>query len=210
MVIKIKFVCLSDTHGRHNKIDIPNGDVLLFCGDFFNFGNLEELYDFNTFLGKLPHTYKIVIAGNHDQLFEKNRTLGESFLTNAIYLQDSFVVINKIKIYGSPWQPRFLNWAFNLDRGQKLQEKWDMIPHDVDILMTHSPPYKCGDKTIDNKYCGCKELRKVIEKIQPKYHIFGHIHEGYGKYKIKKTIEINASALNHQYKYTNKCIIFNL
>jgi hypothetical protein len=28
-----------------------------------------------------------------------------------------------IKIWGSPWQPEFHNWAFNLPHGEKIKEK---------------------------------------------------------------------------------------
>ena len=133
----MKFVCLADTHCLHNKIEVPDGDVLLHAGDFTMRGKEKNIRDFSDFLGKLPHEHKIVIAGNHDLLFEKNPPVAQKLLTNCTYLQDSFTVIEGLKIYGSPWQPWFYDWAFNLQRGAEIRAKWDLIPDDTDILLTH-------------------------------------------------------------------------
>ena len=100
-------------------------------------------------------------------------------LTNCIYLQDSKTEVFGLKIYGTPWQPKFCGWAFNLDRGHALMEKWDQIPDDTDILITHTPPVGYGDLCSTGIRAGCVELlMSVQQRIKPKYHIYGHIHEG--------------------------------
>jgi predicted phosphodiesterase len=206
----MKFVVISDTHNNHKHMDIPEGDVLIHAGDFTSHGSADDIVRFNTFLGTFPHKYKILIAGNHDLLFEKDPKLAQSLLTNCLYLQDSAVVIEGIKIYGSPWQPWFYDWAFNLQRGAPLKAKWDMIPDDVDILITHGPPHGHGDKTTGGEYAGCEELLQALHRVQPKYHLFGHIHEGYSQTKEGPTICINASTCNFSYSPINPPIVFEL
>lgn len=206
----MKFVCLSDTHNLHNQLEVPDGDVLLHAGDFTNYGNKRDIQNFNLFLNKLPHTYKVIIAGNHDFMFERKPTKARALLTNCIYLEDSAVEIEGFMIYGSPWQPWFFDWAFNLPRGKPLKEKWDLIPKDTDILITHGPPYGHGDKVIRNGSQGCVDLLDAIQRVKPRYHIFGHIHEGYGITKEGKTLCINASNVDFHYHPVNPPITFTL
>lgn len=151
-----RFVCVSDTHNEHNGVKLPEGDVLLHCGDFTLAGRLHEVEKFNEWLGDIPFKHKIVIAGNHELSFDpkiiegvkkaKERNTfsrwssylsptlekgGESIaslLTNCTYLEDSEVTINGIRIWGSPWQPEFGEWGFNVPRGREILEKWNKIP----------------------------------------------------------------------------------
>ena len=85
--------------------------------------------------------------------------------------------------------PNLPNWAFYGD-DVSLQEKWDQIPDDTDILVTHGPPNGILDKTgamFGNMNVGCQKLAsQVIYRIKPKLHIFGHIHEAHGTYKPDK------------------------
>ena len=190
----MELVFLSDTHGCHREIKIPNGDVLIHAGDFsLWFGTMEELEEFNDFLGRLPHAHKIVVAGNHDFCFERTNADARTTLTNARYLQDESIEIEGLKFYGSPWQPEFLNLAFNLPRGESLRRKWAMIPHDTDVLITHGPPHGIGDKTFDGRHVGCEELLLRVKEVKPRIHVFGHVHEGRGKFEIEDTIFLNAA-----------------
>ncbi len=206
----MKIVFISDTHGRHHEIDIPGGDFLIFCGDMCPRGSLSDIEEFSSFLKELPHKHKIVIAGNHDKPFEDERKYqAEEIITSSgvIYLNDSGVEIEQVKIWGSPIQPWFLNWAFNKQRGEEIKKHWDMIPLDTDLLITHGPPYGILDQNDEGKKLGCKDLFKKVKKVNPKVHAFGHIHESYGKVKKNKTTFINASNLNGKYKYTNPPIV---
>lgn len=203
-------VLISDTHSLHRQVEIPHSDILIHAGDITNKGSLEDVEDFNQWLGDLPHKHKIIIAGNHDFCFEKQNNDARALLTNGIYLQDELIEILNLKIYGSPWQPWFFDWAFNLPRGVELKKKWDLIPENTDILVTHGPPYGILDKTKQNKMVGCEELSKRIEFIQPKYHIFGHIHEDYGERIINQTTYINCSTCNYGYEPINKPIIIEV
>lgn len=203
----MKIVCLSDTHNCNEQIEVPDGDIAIHSGDATVRGSFREIVEFNRWFAGLPHKHKIFVAGNHDWLFETDNRLACSLLDRSIiYLQDSWVEIEGLKIYGSPWQPRFFDWAFNLNRGPELAEKWKLIPGDIDILITHGPPNGILDAVprkwgID--YTGCEELRKRVEEIavagKLQLHIFGHIHCGYGTEEKFGVKFVNASNCDEQY-----------
>ena len=207
----MKIVCLSDTHNCSGQITVPDGDVLIHAGDATITGTIDEVILFNEWFANLPHPYKIFVAGNHDWIFETNNSYARKLLSGSIiYLQDSFVEIEGLKIYGSPWQPRFFDWAFNLNRGAELAEKWKLIPGDTDVLITHGPPFGILDE-VPRRYfvenTGCEELRKRVEEVRPKLHIFGHIHCGYGTADSFGVKFVNASNCDESYQPTNKPII---
>ena len=120
-------------------------------------------------------------------------------------MEDDFVIIDDIKIYGTPWQPEFYNWAFNLKRdGIDIINKWNNIPEDTDILITHGPPNGILDYVAQSTFhAGCNMLRKRIFEVKPKLNIFGHIHQGYGSTRVNEIEFINASVLNERYNYAN-------
>jgi Icc-related predicted phosphoesterase len=188
----LTLVAMADTHGFEDDLDVPDGDVLIHAGDLTRLGELDEIRRVNRFLASLPHRHKLVVAGNHDWSFQTKPDLARKALTAATYLEDSAVVIEGVKFYGSPWQPWFLDWAFNLQRGAPLVEKWALIPEDVDVLITHGPPAGIGDKASDGRV-GCDDLLRRVEAIKPKLHIFGHIHEDRGIWKRGSTVFVNAT-----------------
>jgi len=212
-----RIVCISDTHNFHRLLRIPDGDILIHSGDATLNGTEEEFADFADWFAEQPHPYKIFVAGNHDLLFEQKPETARLLLNNEIcYLEDYATVIEGFKVYGSPWQPRFYDWAFNLERGQEMAEKWSLIPSDVDILITHGPPNGFLDAIarpdgLEN--AGCEELRaklNILLKGSLRLHIFGHIHEGYGVEKTDKAVFINASICNAEYNPCNTPIVVEL
>jgi Icc-related predicted phosphoesterase len=204
----MRLVIISDTHGSHRNIKLPAGDILIHAGDFTRHGSDDDVAEFDDWLATLPYQDKIIIAGNHDFPFETKD--GTKLLSNGIYLQDSAVTINGIKFYGSPWQPRFFDWAFNLDRGESLKEKWDLIPADTDVLITHGPPYGYLDINSRGFSVGCEELMEAVERTKPRLHVFGHIHEGYGIVETPATTFINACICNLGYRPINMPVIFDI
>lgn len=195
MIKKIVFV--SDSHEQEFRMrDIPDGDLFVHCGDITWNGSIAALFKFNMWLGRLPHRHKIVIAGNHDWIFEKANDLGRSILSNAIYLQDSGVEIEGLRIWGSPWTPAFNNWAFNAN--DEIVRYWDMIPLDVQLLITHGPPKGILDVVPGERGYGCPRLMAKIQQIKPAIHAFGHVHEGYGKQFFNGTEFINAAVLGER------------
>jgi Icc-related predicted phosphoesterase len=207
----MKIFAISDTHGRHEQVQIPEGtDMLIHAGDFSNVKspplNHNEVNLFLIWLEQQPVKYKVIIAGNHDTSIESRFINKEEFQNrNIIYLEHELVEIEGIKIFGSPYTPEFCNWAFNRARN-KLGRIWDTIPDDIDILITHGPPKSVLDSASRDRHVsehvGCSALLKRVLKIQPKYHIFGHIHDNEdnlnnGTFKLLncKTIFANVSCV---------------
>ena len=203
---------ISDTHTKHRycELDLPGGDLLIHAGDLMNSGHDEnDVWEFLDWFDK-QEQYKshVFIAGNHDRFFENKPDETKNILREypyLTYLQDHTHTIDGVKIYGSPWQPEFYNWAFNLPRnGEEMKARWNAIPDNTDILITHGPPY--GHLDIPGGHTirvGCEMLRYRVDQIKPKIHVFGHIHGSAGYYFNGHTHFINASVLNEQYIYMN-------
>lgn len=210
----MRLVCISDTHSLHRRMpDIPDGDVLVHAGDSLGHGTLENIEDFNDWLGSLPHKHKIVIAGNHDWAFHDMPEEARAALSNAIYLEDSGVTIGGIRFWGSPWTPVFMNWAFTLERGEPLYQQWQQIPDNTDVLITHGPPRGVGDRVVSGarvQNAGCLDLLERIDQLRLQAHIFGHIHEGYGLYRRGRTQLVNASTCSARYEPVNPPVVLDL
>lgn len=208
---EMRFVAFSDTHNLHHQTVIPRGDVLLFGGDMCGRGTLEEVKRFGEFLASLPFQHKIVIAGNHDWPFQEEPQKAREALGDVTYLQDESFIVEGLKIYGSPWQPEFCRWAFNLKRGEELRAVWSKIPDDTDILITHGPPYDILDRCYDGRRVGCSDLKQRIEELTNlKIHLFGHIHESYGRHREGCTF-LNGSVCDlYQRRAVNDPWVFDL
>jgi Icc-related predicted phosphoesterase len=228
----IRCVCISDTHTQTDNLkqNIPDGDIFMHCGDFSYSGQPREIEKFKNFLNSLPHTKKVIIAGNHDITFDKERyeTLKmkfklklpldeldkiKKFEEDIVYLENSCVELYGYNIYGSPYCNKYFTWAF-MKSDENLNEIWSQIPDNTDILLTHGPPMYIGDLTDENNNVGSLTLYKQIrDRIKPKFHIYGHIHEGFGCYideKILGTIFVNCSLLDSEYNLVNCPIVFDL
>jgi Icc-related predicted phosphoesterase len=190
---------------------VPDGDILIHAGDATIRGTIDEIVFFSDWFARLPHRHKIFVAGNHDWLFQINNRLARTLLDDEIiYLQDSMVEIEGLKIYGSPWQPWFFDWAFNLPRGAPLAEKWKLIPGDTEVLITHGPPFGILDFPPGETSVGCEMLRLRVEEIRPKLHVFGHIHHSYGTKEKFGVKFVNASICDEAYEPTNAPPVFDL
>lgn len=229
----VKLIFISDTHSLHegmlynlNKLTDPDQtNILIHCGDLTNVGREYETKDFVRWFERLQgFNLKIFIAGNHDFSFEKKPDYlselidkEELLKSNVVYLEDEsyeYLIpeFNKpLKFYGSPWQPEFYDWAFNLPRnGNGLNDKWNNIPSDVDVLITHGPSYGILDKTPDNLNVGCELLRMRVLELKPFIHSFGHIHNSRGFEMYNRTLCINAAICTEQYRPINKPIIVDI
>ena len=213
--------CISDLHGHYPKLE--GGDLLIIAGDLTTRDADGEHRDFILWLAEVQnHENKyekiIYIAGNHDNfLFDKHRygQIKTPPYWNIEYLCDSQTQFRGLKIWGSPWTKKFdgMNpdcMAFTVDSEKELAEKWALIPHDTTILITHSPPWKFLDRTVDDRRVGCPNLLNVVGKIRPQLHVFGHVHEAYGQDEGGGVHFVNASVVNERYKHVNKPIRIEL
>ena len=215
----MRITFISDTHNKHNQVthSLPGGDLLIHAGDSTGRGYQKEITNFLNWYNSLDnYTHKIFIAGNHDWGFQESPDMCRELLKlypKVTYLQDNLEVIgvdyeSGVKIYGSPWQPEFYNWAFNLPRmGDELKEKWNDVSANTDILITHGPAWGHLDTVKGQSVpLGCELLTERIDELKPKIHVCGHIHTGYG-YKFDGTTHFfNASVLDESYYYTQKPI----
>lgn len=209
---KLKGVFISDTHGKHKELILPEGDIIFHAGDVSSTGTISEIQEFLEWFEQLDYSYKIFIAGNHDFYFEKenDEKIKEIIPENIIYLNDSGVEIQGNFIWGSPIQPWFFDWAFNRKRGAEILHHWNLIPKKTDILLTHGPPYGVLDKTVRGQHVGCEELQKILEIVQPRIHAFGHIHEAYGVLEKEGCTYVNASVLNFKYQLVHQAIVLEI
>ncbi len=200
----MKLTCISDTHNKLKETNPPAADVLIISGDITATGTIAEISKFNYELGMFKDRFKfiILIAGNHDFLFQKDPNLAKSLISNVThYLQDEMVELDGIKFYGSPWQPYFYDWAFNLHRGEPIKAKWDLIPNGIDVLITHGPVAGILDVNDRGESIGCKDLFDAVLRVNPKLHICGHNHSGYGIKKFHNTTFVNASSFDRGLKH---------
>ncbi len=207
----MRIVCLSDTHGLHRQITVPEGDLVLVAGDMCQYGSPAELDRFADWFRRLPHRYKIVVAGNHDWVFQLDpigarRSLGPE----VIYLEDEARTIERLKFYGSPWQPEFFDWAFNVPRGPELAQIWSRIPDDTDVLVTHGPPHGILDRDLRDSRVGCLDLANRVAQLNLRLHVFGHIHGAYGTEQRGRTTFVNASICDEDYRPVNPPIVIDL
>lgn len=215
--MSLSLTFISDTHNRHKQITdrLPGGDVIFHTGDISSQGYEYEVRNFLKWFSELPYERKIFIAGNHDLGFETNPEYYAQIVSeyDVEYLQDSSTKIGKFSVYGSPWQPRFHNWAFNVDRNSpELDQIWSKIPEDTDILLTHGPGWGYLDRVVNTEVrLGCELLaRHVSQRVVPRIHACGHIHTGRGIYSNGKTTYINGSVLNERYDVSFKPIVIEL
>jgi predicted phosphohydrolase len=206
----MRIVCLSDTHDFHDRLVVPDGDVLLHAGDATMSGKPFQVEAFARWFANRPHRHKIVVAGNHDWMFERTPAQARSLLREVIYLQDDEVTVDGLRIWGSPWQPWFHDWAFNLERGPQIAAKWESIPTGIDVLVTHGPPAGILDRTSRGEHVGCADLRRELLRIRPRLHVFGHIHEAYGTVEIDGTRFVNASNCTERYHPVQPPIVVDL
>ena len=217
----MRITFISDTHTKHNQVtsSLPGGDVLIHAGDISSMGYRNEIQDFiKWFSGLENYKHKIFIAGNHDWGFQTEPKATEHLLElnpGCEYLQDNLFLIgddtddyeDMVKVWGSPWQPEFYNWAFNLPRqGWELGVHWNQIPEDTEILITHGPPFGHLDTVKSNPTfnTGCELLRERVDVVKPKIHVFGHIHTGYGYKFDGNTHFFNAAVLDENYIFSQK------
>lgn len=211
----MRAVVIADTHNQHSLIKLPKGDMLIHAGDACGFGNAAELSKFATWFRQQQFKHKIFVAGNHDRECERLGVTGtqDLFGPEVHYLQDTMVDIEGYKIYGTPWQPPFCNWAFNLEE-EKMALAFDLIPEYLDILITHGPPKGVGDKISGENIGSRALLAKLIRldlQARPAFHVFGHCHNGYGVCTGPAgTVFANAAQCDEQYRVVNPPIVLNV
>ena len=199
----MKIVAISDTHGTFPVL--PDGDVLVHAGDGTMMGTTKQITELEDWFSTLNFKSIIFVPGNHDFICETGYVV-----KNCTMLLDSGIDIDGVNFWGSPYSPKFGSWAF-MKPDFQLTDVWNKIPNDTDVLITHCPPFDILDKTVRGINTGSYTLRYAIKnRVDAKYHIFGHIHESYGVCCKDNVIYVNASVVNINYNNTNKPTVINL
>jgi Calcineurin-like phosphoesterase len=197
----LRLVVLSDTHGRHRDLEVPEADLLIHAGDFTRHGKEHEVAAFGAWLAQQPHAVKLVVPGNHDLLCQQDPERARELLPGARLLLGEGGHFAGLSVWGSPWQPWFKDWAFNLPRGPLLAEHWATAPADLDVLITHTPPAGVLDVTWRRQAVGCEDLTAALSRLRPRLHVFGHIHEARGRALLPTGgLALNACNLNLLYR----------
>ncbi len=220
-----KIVILSDTHEQHHQVSVPDGDMLVHCGDFTNSGNLNKIEDFLRWFSKHPHKNKAFCAGNHERSLDPEHTLRNKALElikeytdkykNLFYLENSGMIIEGLRMYASPNTPFFYNWAFNVQRGEEIAKYWRKIPKDVEFLITHGMPYSILDLVNNDygrdKHQGCEDLLNRISELKNlKLFAGGHLHMNQKLIIINNVTYVNAAIVDDQHNVIHQPVVIDL
>jgi Icc-related predicted phosphoesterase len=233
----MRLVVISDTHGKHGDLPnpLPEGDVLIHAGDYSVFGEYDETKEFLDWFVKHPHKHKIIVFGNHEvgicpqmhahlkvipgmfrkeiEEYIKTTTMMLTYKNRVTYLFDKGIEIDGIKFWGSPWcggdRCVMGRWGFYIEDDDYRKSKFDMIPDDTHVLITHSPPKGILD-TAHGTSLGCPVLADRVEEIKPPVHVFGHIHDSFGCHPTEHTDYYNCSNLNEAYKVVNPVTVIDV
>ena len=205
----LTLVLISDTHDLHREVEVPNGDLLIHAGDFtMDSSSAEKLIDFDDWLCEQPHPFRVVIPGNHDFVVEDASR--RQLINNATLLINECVEIVGLKVWGSPTTPLF-GEAFGVPSEVDRAKLYSRIPDDVDILVTHGPPYGILDGVPGSQYhSGYRQLLAAVRRAKPMLHIFGHAHGGYGLINMSETLFVNAALPGEGYDLSNRPHMFRL
>lgn len=205
----MRIVLTSDTHGKFP--DLPPGDVLIHAGDLTETGKYLQVHTAGEWLQSLDYKSIILVPGNHDFLFQEEEKKARRLLGRVHVLIDQELTHEGFKFYGSPWQPFFFDWAFNVKSYEERVEIWKKIPIDTKVLITHCPPFGILDRSVRGNSVGDEALAKRLSQLSElKLHVFGHIHWSYGLRKIEHTRYVNASHCDEEYNGTHPAVVVDL
>lgn len=195
--METRVTVISDTHYRHDEIELPTGDLLIHCGDMFNLsgGVPQQIRAIDEWFGRQKFERILCTGGNHDRPLEFDLTRRSQPFRHAHFLKDEVVEFRGLKIYGAPWVPNLRTHAFFQDQSG-LAAAWAQIPTDIDILITHTPPRGILDTSSRGRPLGCPSLAKELKRISPRVHCFGHVHASAGRQQVGKSLFINAASFD--------------
>lgn len=208
----VTVVVMSDSHGNHRDVVIPECDILIHAGDISNFNKSEHYDDFFPWFSSRPATHKVVIGGNHDYLLDSQaRWVFLNQYPDIRFLDGDMVELNGLKIWGSGAQPRVFKMAFCRERNE-LKRVWSEVPTGMDIVVSHCPPLGVLDKNSVGESVGCDILRNALMDKPPLLNVFGHIHEAYGitsqVWSGKKCVFANCSVVDRSRTVVNEPWVF--
>lgn len=199
----MRLVAISDTHNKQADLDVPEGDLFVHAGDLTVHGSLEELAIALDWIGRLPHPYKVVIAGNHDRAFQRQPEAARALIPAGVtYLEGSGAELAGLNVWGGPWTARYHRtlWAFELTLDQRAA-CWAAIPADTELLVTHIPAAGILDASDRHQRAGCPALLERLPQLpRLRAHVAGHLHDGRGHALRGGVHHMNVAAMGRGYR----------
>lgn len=214
----MRVVCVSDTHLCHDEVIVPEGDLLIHAGDLTGRGTEREIAAGMAWLDRQPHARVVFVPGNHDFGFERRPELARELALAYPHVEvaiDRAIDVGGVRLYGSPFQPWFHDWAFNFPPGAEgarvAEATWRQIPLETAILVTHGPVHGILDLTARGEHAGCAALRDRIAGLRAlRLHVAGHIHEAYGTERHGDVLYVNAAICDLSYHATHAPVVVDL
>lgn len=193
----MKITIISDTHSQHAELGTLSGDVLIHCGDMFNLCDRgdDHAHRLDEWFGEQDFDLILCTGGNHDFVLEDLLSRTHEPFDNAVYLEDRRYEFDGVVFYGAPWTPMLSTHAFYQSE-EELRDTWWRVPHDTDVLITHTPPFGILDVSSRDMVLGCKHLAAAAARVRPAIHCFGHVHHSAGSTRHHGTIFVNACSVN--------------
>ncbi len=208
--METRVTVISDTHWRHQDLELPAGDILIHCGDMFNISSdKSQIRSIDAWFGKQRFAHRLCTGGNHDLELESETARHPQPFRNAHFLKQELVEVRGLRIFGAPWVPDLPRHAF-FKSGAALAEAWAQVPAGIDILVTHTPPKGILDMSSSNRSFGCAALAREMGRIAPRVHCFGHVHASAGHRQIGETLFINAASFDSRTRGVRPPISFTL
>lgn len=207
----MRIVVISDTHGGHEELALPSGDVLIHCGDFENLfqANPDAILQIDDWFKRQEFDLVLCTGGNHDHLIQECLNEGRQPFEHAVFLKDEAFAHRGVTFHGSPWVPHLDGHAFFAD-DDRLRDAWAAIPDDVDVLITHTPPAGILDISSTDLMLGCACLAERLVQLGPKLHCFGHVHASAGTCQVGTTTFVNASSVGSDFRIKNEPFVIDL
>jgi Icc-related predicted phosphoesterase len=198
----MKIIATSDTHGNLPTFE-EECDLAIFAGDIVPMDSYEHGGQLNWIQNYwLPYLDQVATKatdvvwtfGNHDHIgeeiikavhYEREVTFNRNPNVHLL-IAESKMIQDKV-VYAYPYVGHLPSWAFNRS-DEELEELASRIPP-CDILITHAPPFGFGDKCYDYfqgglASVGDRYLAENLARIHPEVVFCGHIHEGFGHYRL--------------------------
>lgn len=212
----VRCVCISDTHLLHHTLDLPAGDVLVHCGDMLlqsraaDDASMAQLAEFGRWMQRQRHGHKLVVGGNHDgAVAALGAEAVQKMLPGAKYLEDDLVQVCGLRVYGSPLSVgHSKNCAFQPHSGYNELAAAAAIPEGLDLLITHGPPGRTG-RALGRASAALEER---VRAVQPRYHIFGHYHLGYGLSQASAggAVSVNVSSADAFFALSHPPVVLDI
>jgi Icc-related predicted phosphoesterase len=179
----LRVLHVSDVHCATDKLvrvlRDEEYDVVIASGDFECVDTAEALANASSDV--------FAVTGNMD-----NAAVYRKLSSMGVLLDGRVAVFEELYIAGVGG----LDFKGSLAR---LQRELGELKARVAILVTHHPPRGILDEPREGLHIGLSEISNLVERLRPRLHLFGHVHERPGYLAKGETLYVNAGPLKRGY-----------